>query len=93
MSLLSGHSGTRAACQVYSSRPPIPPKQLPISDLRHPLSAGEMTIERAPRPIGLPLGVNVQDDPRDLVPIGAVCIGIKHAEIRDGAIGQRSTRR
>jgi hypothetical protein len=42
-----------------------------------------MTVERAPRPIGLPLGVNVLDDPRDLAPVGSVCIGIKHAEIRE----------
>jgi hypothetical protein len=40
-----------------------------------------MTIERAPRPIRLPLGVNVQRDPRDLAPVGA--FGIKHAEICD----------
>jgi hypothetical protein len=42
-----------------------------------------MTVERAPRPIRLPLGVNVQHDPRDLVPVRAVRIGIKDAQIGD----------
>jgi hypothetical protein len=42
-----------------------------------------MTIERPTRPISLPLDVDMQHDPRDLAPVGAGRIGIKHAEIRD----------
>jgi len=60
-----------------------PQSRLPVSDLRHPFRACEVTVERAPRPIGLPLGVDMQGDPRDLAPVGAVRVGIEHAEIRD----------
>jgi len=42
-----------------------------------------MSVERARRSIRLPLGVNVQHDPRELAPVGAVRMGIEHAEIRD----------
>jgi hypothetical protein len=42
-----------------------------------------MTVERAPRSIRLPLGVDVQHDPQDLAPVGAVRIGIEHLDIRD----------
>jgi hypothetical protein len=34
-------------------------------------------------PDQLPLGVDVQRDPRDLAPVGAVCIGVEQAEIGD----------
>ena len=40
-----------------------------------------MIIVRAPRPVRLPLGVNVQDGPGDLAPVGAVRIGIMHDEM------------
>jgi hypothetical protein len=45
-----------------------------------------MSVVRAPRPVGLPLRVYMQDDPRDLAPVGAVRIGIEHAEIRDDVL-------
>ena len=53
------------------------------SDLRHPFGAREVTVIRAPRPLGLPLRVYMQHDPRDLAPVGAVRIGIERAEVRD----------
>jgi len=53
------------------------------TDLRHPFCAREMRVVGPLRPIGLPLGVNVPDDPRDLAPVGAVRIGIEHTEIGD----------
>ena len=42
-----------------------------------------MTLVRTPCPMRLPLGVNVQNDPRDFAPVGAVRIGIEHVEIGD----------
>ena len=41
---------------------------------------------RTPRQIKLPLGVDVQHDPRDLAPVGAVRIGIEHAKIGDDVL-------
>jgi hypothetical protein len=42
-----------------------------------------MTVVRTPRPIGLPIRVYMQNDPRDFAPVGAVRMGIEHAEICD----------
>jgi hypothetical protein len=60
--------------------------QLLVSRSRQPLSTREVTIVRAPRPIRLPLRVYVQDDLRDLAPVGAVRICVEHAETRDHAL-------
>jgi hypothetical protein len=56
--------------------------KLPIPDLRHPFRPSKMTVERAPRPIRLLFGVNMPHDPRDLALVGAVRMGIEHAEKR-----------
>jgi hypothetical protein len=42
-----------------------------------------MTIECAPRSIRLSIWIDVQDDPRDLAPVGTFGGGIEHAQIRD----------
>jgi hypothetical protein len=47
------------------------PQQLPISLSRRPFGSREVTVEGTPRPIRLPLRVNVQNDARDLAPVGA----------------------
>ena len=59
---------------------PVPPQQVPVSEPRSSATS-EMIIVRAPRPVRLPLGVNVQDGPGDLAPVGAVRIGIMHDEM------------
>ena len=51
--------------------------------LRHPLSAGEMAIKGAAGSLGITIGIDVQDDLRDLVPVGSFLISIKHPQIRD----------
>jgi hypothetical protein len=38
------------------------------------------------RPIRLPLRVDVQDDPRDLTPVGSFRLGVEHAHIGDGVL-------
>ena len=40
-----------------------------------------MTVERAPRPLGLPLRVYVQDDPGDLAPVSSICLGVEHTDV------------
>jgi hypothetical protein len=45
-----------------------------------------MTVERVPRPVGLPLGVYAQDDLGDLAPVGAICLSVEHAEVCDGVV-------
>jgi hypothetical protein len=59
------------------------PKQMPVSDLRHPFRPGEVTVEGTARLIGLAVWVNVQDDPRDIAPVGTFRIGIEQTQVRD----------
>ena len=42
-----------------------------------------MAFERQPCPVCLPIWVNVQHSPRDITPVGALLISIKHAHVRD----------
>jgi hypothetical protein len=59
------------------------PKQMPVSDLRHPFGPREVTVEGTARLIGLAVWVNVQDDPRDIAPVGVFRIGIEQTQVRD----------
>jgi hypothetical protein len=45
-----------------------------------------MAIEGTPRSVGLLLRVYVQDDPRNLAPVGAFPICIKHSDVGDGVL-------
>jgi hypothetical protein len=53
-------------------------QQMPVSDLCHPFGACQVSLERTPRAIRLPLGLDVQDNPRDLTPVGPFGVGIEH---------------
>ena len=54
-----------------------------ITLLGHPSGAREVAFERSPRAVGVAVRVNMQDDPRDIAPVGTVRIGIEQAQIRD----------
>jgi hypothetical protein len=41
------------------------------------------SFERSPRAVGVAVRVNMQDDPRDIAPVGTVRIGIEQAQVRD----------
>ena len=51
--------------------------------LGHPSGAREVAFERSPRAVGVAVRVNMQDDPRDIAPVGTVRIGIEQAQVRD----------
>ena len=51
--------------------------------LGHPFGAREVAFERSPRAVGVAVRVNMQDDPRDIAPVGTVRIGIEQAQVRD----------
>jgi hypothetical protein len=61
----------------------IPPEKVLIAVLRHPFGARQVALPGAARPLGVLGGVDVQDDPRHLGPVGAFCVGIEETEIRD----------
>ncbi len=44
----------------------------------YPFGAIEVAFERPTGSIGLAIGVNMQDDTRDLTPIGFISIGVEH---------------
>ena len=61
----------------------IPPEKVLVAVQRHPLGARQMALPSAACPLGVLGGVDVQDDPRHLGPVGAFCVGIEETEIRD----------
>src|ERR1700730_7311523 len=61
----------------------ILPEKVLVAVQRHPLGARQMALPSAARPLGVLGGIDVQDDPRHLGPIGAFCVGIEETEIRD----------
>ena len=54
-----------------------------ITLLGHPSGTREVAFERYPRAVGLVVWVDAQHDPRDIAPVGALLISIKHAHVRD----------
>jgi hypothetical protein len=59
------------------------PEKVFVAVLRHPFGARQVALPGAARPLGVLGGVDVQDDPRHLGPVGAFCVGIEETEIRD----------
>src|ERR1700744_2035853 len=57
-----------------------------ISVLRHPLCAGQVSIECVLCAIVLELGIDVQHDSRHLAPVCSLLIRIEHAQIRDNML-------
>ena len=49
---------------------------------RHPLGAGQVTIERAPRAFRFTIGVDAQNDPRNFPPVRILSVSIKQPKIR-----------
>jgi hypothetical protein len=39
-----------------------------------------VAFERSPRAVGVAVRVNMQDDPRDIAPVGTVRIGVEQAQ-------------
>lgn len=58
-------------------------KQMPVAVLGHPASASEVCLPGAPGALGLVIRIEVEHDPRDLGPVGAVLFGVEQAEISD----------
>jgi hypothetical protein len=58
-------------------------EQIPVPVLGHPFGAREVALENAPRSFGLTGGIDVQDDPSHLCPVGAFGVGIEQAQIGD----------
>jgi hypothetical protein len=58
-------------------------EQVPVPALGHPFGAREVAFESAPRPFGLTRGIDVQDDPSHLCPVGTFGVGVEQAQIGD----------
>jgi hypothetical protein len=56
---------------------------MPIAVLGHPVGAGEVASPRSAGALGLAARIEVQHDPRNLFPIGALGFGVEQAQIRD----------
>ena len=61
-------------------------KQVPVSIPCHPFSARKMVLEGLPRSVRFAVWVDVQNDPRDLAPVGTFRIRIKQAHVCDGVL-------
>ena len=57
-------------------------QEMPITMRCHPFGPGQVTIERTPRAFWFTIRVYVQNDPRNLPPIGAFSVSIKQSQIR-----------
>lgn len=57
------------------------PQEMSIADLSHPLRSREMAFPDALSPLRLFTRIDLQDDSRDLSPIGAFALGIQQAEV------------
>src|ERR1700681_2033368 len=60
-----------------------PAKEESLAVLGHPRGPGEMALPRTVGAGGVARGIDVQDDARDLGPVGAISFGIKDSEIGD----------
>jgi hypothetical protein len=58
-------------------------KQMPIAVLGHPAGTSEVRLPGAPGALGLAVRIEMQHDPRDIGPIGAVIFGVEQAQIGD----------
>lgn len=56
-------------------------QQVPISLLCHPAGAGQMTVVDEPRALWLAFGVEPEQRPNDLSPVGAFFVGIEQMDI------------
>ncbi|KRQ94519.1 hypothetical protein CQ12_37525 [Bradyrhizobium jicamae] len=54
-----------------------------ITLLPHPFSTREVAFECEPRAISIAVWIDAQHDPRDVTPVGALLISIKHTHVRD----------
>jgi hypothetical protein len=72
-----------ASAPARSSDPPIgTTEQFAVAVLGHPLGALKVSVECPPGASGFALRVNVQNDPRNLAPVGAVGVRVEEAQIR-----------
>ncbi len=55
---------------------------MPVALLGHPAGASEVGLPGAPGALGLAVWIEVQHDPRDRGPVGAVGFGVEQPEIR-----------
>ena len=58
-------------------------RQMLVAVLGHPAGASEVCLPGAPGAVGLAVRIEVQHDPGDLGPVGAVRFGVEQAEIGD----------
>ena len=65
-------------------------KQLPLSNPRYPFRPCKVTFGGATRTTGMVLGVDAQNDPAHLLPVGAIRFGIKAARDRGRQFGLRA---
>jgi hypothetical protein len=58
-------------------------KQMPVAMFGHPAGTSEVCFPGAPGALGLAVWIEMQHEPRDLGPIGAVIFGVDQAQIGD----------
>jgi hypothetical protein len=57
-----------------------------IAVARCPFRASEVSLERTTSAIMLLGWIDMQDDARDLAPVGVVCFGVEETHVRDGVL-------
>ena len=74
----------RGGAELFSmSLRSVASEQMPVPVLGHPFGARQMTLPRAPRPLGFTGRIDVQDDAGHFGPIRAFGVGIKQTQVRD----------
>lgn len=58
-------------------------KQMPVAMFGHPAGTSEVCFPGVPGALGLAVWIEMQHEPRDLGPIGAVIFGVEQAQIGD----------
>src|SRR6516165_8654721 len=58
------------------------PKEMPIAAFGHPASARQVSGPGPVRALGLLRGIDMENDPRDLMPVCAFGLGVEQAQIR-----------
>ena len=60
-----------------------PLEQMAVAMICHPFGSGQMAVKGASRSLRTPVGIDVEDDARDLLPISIRSVGIQQPEIGD----------
>jgi hypothetical protein len=61
----------------------VPSEEVLVPVRRHPLRASEVALPCAPRPFRLAPGIDMEHEARDLLPVGALAVGVEQSKVGD----------